>query len=74
MYDLETKMLLQHYLEQGVSKAKLARRFQLSRRTSHYCIESGQLERELGAGTAGYAGGYSRVRDFVRHARLVVVA
>ena len=55
MYDLETKMLLKHYLEQGVSKAELARRFQLSRRTIHYWIESGQLDRELAAGAAGYA-------------------
>ena len=55
MYDMETKMLLKHYLEQGVSKAELARRFQLSRRTIHYWIESGQLDRELHAGAGGYA-------------------
>lgn len=55
MYDRETKMLLKHYLEQGVSKAELARRFQLSRRTIHYWIESGQLDRELAAGAGGYA-------------------
>ena len=55
MYDMETKMLLKHYLDQGVSKAELARRFGLSRRTIHYWIESGQLERELAAGAAGYA-------------------
>ncbi|MCY4594855.1 MAG: hypothetical protein OXC19_08665 [Bryobacterales bacterium] len=55
MYDMETKMLLKHYLEQGVSKAELARRFQLSRRTIHYWVESGQLDRELNAGAGGYA-------------------
>ena len=55
MYDTETKMLLRHYLEQGMSKAELARRFQLSRRTIHYWIESGQLDRELKAGAGGYA-------------------
>ena len=55
MYGMETKMLLKHYLEQGVSKAELARRFQLSRRTIHYWIESGQLDRELHAGAGGYA-------------------
>ena len=55
MYDMETKMLLKHYLDQGLSKAELARRFGLSRRTIHYWIESGQLERELAAGAAGYA-------------------
>ena len=48
-------MLLKHYLEQGVSKAELARQFQLSRRTIHYWIESGQLDRELTAGAGGYA-------------------
>ena len=55
MYDMETKMLLKHYLEQGVTKAELARRFRLSRRTIHYWIESGQMERELHAGAGGYA-------------------
>ena len=55
MYDTETKMLLKHYLEQGMSKAELARRFQLGRRTTHYWIESGQLDRELKAGAGGYA-------------------
>ena len=97
-------------LGKGVSKAELARRFQLSRRTIQYWIESGQLDRELAAGAAGYvrrapiahkldaykgiiearlqeypkltaqrlyeevlaagyAGGYSRVRDYVRQVR-----
>ena len=55
MYDMETKMLLKHYLEQGMSKAELARRFRLSRRTIHYWIESGQMDRELHAGAGGYA-------------------
>ena len=55
MYDMETKMLLKHYLEQGVSKAELTRRFRLSRRTIHYWIESGQMDRELHAGAGGYA-------------------
>ena len=50
-----TKMLLKHYLEQGLSKVELARRSQLSRRTIHYWIESGQLYRELTAGAGGYA-------------------
>lgn len=33
MHDMETKMLLKHYLEQGLSKAELARRLGVSRRT-----------------------------------------
>ena len=55
MYDMETKMVLKHYLDQGVSKAELARRFGLSPRTTYYWIESGHLERELATGAAGYA-------------------
>ena len=55
MYDLETKMLLKHYLEQGVSKAELAGRFQLSQRTIHYWIACGQWNRDLGSSPAGHA-------------------
>ena len=43
-------MLLKHYLDQGVSKAELSRRFGVSRRTIHYWIATGQLDRELAAG------------------------
>ena len=110
MHGWETRMLLQHYLDQGVSKAELSRRFGVSRRTIHSWIESGQLDRDLSSGearytprprvahkldpykgiiharleqfpklsaqrlfdevrTAGYPGGYSRVRDYVREVR-----
>ena len=103
-------MLLKHYLEQGVSKAELSRRFGVSRRTIHEWIQTGQLERDLTAGgsrysprppvahkldrytaiidarleefpglsakrlfeevrAAGYRGGYTRVREYVRAAR-----
>jgi len=48
-------MLLKHYLDQGVSKAELSRRFGVNRRTIHYWIETGQLDRELSAGARGYA-------------------
>ncbi|MDE0489454.1 MAG: IS21 family transposase [Gammaproteobacteria bacterium] len=48
-------MRLRHYLEQGMSKAELSRRFGVSRRTIHYWIESGQLDRDLSAGEARYA-------------------
>ena len=48
-------MQLKHYLELGVSKAELSRRFGVSRRTIHYWIESGQLDRDLGAGGTRYA-------------------
>ena len=110
MYGWEIRMQLRHYLERGVSKAELSRRFGVSRRTIHAWIESGQLDRDLSSGgsrysprprvahkldpykelievrleefpklsakrlfdevrAAGYDGGYSRVRDFVREVR-----
>ena len=103
-------MLLRHYLQRGVSKAALARRFGVSRRTIHEWVETGQLDRDLASGgaryaprpavphklapytgiiearleefpglsakrlfdevrAAGYPGGYSRVRDYVRAVR-----
>ncbi|MCY4590541.1 MAG: hypothetical protein OXE86_08265 [Alphaproteobacteria bacterium] len=48
-------MLLKHYLDQGVSKAELSRRFGVNRRTIHYWIETGQLDRDLEAGGPGYS-------------------
>ena len=54
MHGWETRMLLRHYLEQGVSKAELSRRFGVSRRTIHWWIESGQLDRDLSTGRAEY--------------------
>ena len=107
MHEWGTRMLLRHYLDQGLTKTELSRRFGVSRRTIHYWIESGQLDRDLATGqtsyaprpavaskldpykgiiearlqefpklsaqrlfdeisAAGYAGGYSRVRDYVR--------
>ena len=103
-------MLLKHYLERGVSKAELSRRFGVSPRTIHEWVETGQLDRDLSTGgsrypsgpptphklapytgiidsrleefpglsaqrlfdevpAAGYPGGYSRVRDYVRAVR-----
>ena len=110
MHGWERRMLLKHYLERGVSKAALSRRFGVSRRTIHAWVETGQLDRDLSSGgsryaprpaaphtldpytgiidsrleefpglsaqrlfdevrAAGYPGGYSRVRDYVRAVR-----
>ena len=110
MHGWETRMLLRHYLQRGVSKAALAGRFGVSRRTIHEWVETGQLDRDLSSGgarysprpavphklapytgiiearleefpglsakrlfdevrAAGYPGGYSRVRDYVRAVR-----
>ena len=48
-------MLLKHYLDQGVSKSELSRRFGVSRATIHHWTETGQLDRDLAAGARGYA-------------------
>ena len=47
MHGWETRMLLKYYLERGVSKAELSRRFGVSRRTIHEWVETGQLDRDL---------------------------
>ena len=47
MYSRETRVLLRHYLEQGVSKTELAKRFGISRRTVYHWIETGQLDRDF---------------------------
>ena len=47
MIGRETRVLLRHYLEQGLSKAAVARRVGVSRRTVHRWIAAGQLDREL---------------------------
>ena len=110
MHGWETRMLLKHYLDRGVSKAELSRRFGVSRRTIHEWVVTGQLDRDLSSDgsrysprppvphkldpyagiidsrleefpglsaqrlfdevrAAGYAGSYSRVRDYVRTVR-----
>ena len=40
-------MLLKHYLDRGVSKAELSRRFGVNRRTIHNWVDTGQLDRDL---------------------------
>lgn len=54
MYSRETRVLLRHYLEQGVGKAELARRFGVSRRTVYHWIETAQLDRDLDDEAARY--------------------
>ena len=55
MHEWETRMLLRHYLQRGVSKAALARRFGVSRRTIHEWVETGQLDRDLSSGGGRYS-------------------
>ena len=40
MHGWETRMLLKHYLEQGVLKTELSRRFGVSRGTMHYWLRT----------------------------------
>jgi transposase len=47
MYSRETRVLLRHYLEQGVGKTELAQRFRVSRRTVYHWIQTEQLDRDL---------------------------
>ena len=54
MHGWETRMLLNHYLDQGVSKTELSKLFGVSRRTIHAWIAEGELERNLSAGGARY--------------------
>jgi transposase len=110
MYAREHRVLLRHYLEQGLSKAEIARALGVSRRTLYYWIDSGQIDRNLDEGAvrytprppvlckidryreiiqarlgeyprlsatrlfdeiraAGYAGGYTQVKEYVREVR-----
>ncbi len=48
-------MLLKHYLDQGVSKTELARRFGINRTTIHHWVKTGQLDRDLLTGPRGYS-------------------
>ena len=54
MHEWSKRMLLRHYLKEGVTKTELARRFGVSRRTIHYWIESGQLDRDMVRGQSRY--------------------
>ena len=114
MYTRETRVLLRHYLEQGLGKTELARRFGVSRRTVYHWIQTEQLDRDLDDEVvsytprppvarkldpyrgiiqerlqsyplltaerifeeireAGYAGGYTQIKDYVREIRPHVI-
>jgi transposase len=47
-------VLVRHYLEQGLSKTAIAERLGISRRTLHYWLATGQLDRPLDASTVRY--------------------
>jgi len=46
MFGWEPRVLLRHYLEQGLSKTAIAERTGISRRTIHHWLATGQLDRD----------------------------
>ena len=54
MIGREKRVLLRHYLEQGMNKAVIARDLGVSRCTVYHWIETGQLDRELDEERVGY--------------------
>ncbi len=54
MYGREKRVLLREYLEQGLTKTALAEKLGIHRRTIHYWIDTGQLERDLDEEAARY--------------------
>jgi len=46
MYGWEQRVLVKHYLEQGLTKTAIAERVGVSRRTLHYWLATEQLDRE----------------------------
>ena len=54
MIPWEKRVILKHYLDQGVPITALASEFGISRRIVHYWIKSGQLDRDLEAEEVRY--------------------
>jgi len=50
----DSRVLLKHYLEEGLSKAEIARRLGISRKTVGRWVKSGQLDRDVEAGFVRY--------------------
>ena len=50
MIKWEIRVLLTHYLEQGLSKSGIARQLGIDRRTINRWIAEGQLERDVDTG------------------------
>jgi len=52
--DWERRVLLRHYLKQGITKTELAERFGISRQTIHPWIREGDLDQDLDVETVQY--------------------
>ncbi len=55
MIGWERRVLLRHYLEQGMTKTELAEQFGISRQTIYRWIRSGELDRDLSAAGVHYS-------------------
>jgi transposase len=49
VYHRDTLVLLQHYLDRGLSKTAIAKQLGISRRLIYHLIQTGQLDRDLSA-------------------------
>ena len=54
MIGWERRVLLRHYVEQGMTKTQLAERFGISRQAIHRWIREGELDRDLAADMVRY--------------------
>ena len=76
MIGREKRVLLRHYLEQGMSKAAIARRLEIGRRTVYNWIEAGELDRaadDRAVGCGPRSPGLSRLDSWGRRHALMVV-
>ena len=64
MYGWEPRVLLRHYLEQGLSKTAIAERLRLSRRTIYHWLATGQLDRDLDATTVRYPARHTKLDPY----------
>lgn len=55
MFGREQRVLLRHYLEQGLTKTAIAEKLGVSRRTMYHWIKTGELDRHLDAEPVRYA-------------------
>jgi transposase len=64
MYDWEPRVLLRHYLEQGLSKTAIAERIGISRRCLYKWIAQGDLDRDLDSASIRYPPRPTRLDPF----------
>src|ERR1700749_816958 len=71
MYGRERRVLLRYYLEQGLSKAEIARTLGVSRQTLYDWINDGRLDRELDNGPVRYAARPPVARKIDRYREMI---